>query len=144
MAKKFEIVRLGDTNTDSATSTAIKVGGVLVGCTVLFFGVRAVVKKIHANKGARQLTVDKNALSYDKAWYTNAANSLKTAFNAIMTFDSETIESIILQLKNVNDWNYLQKCFGSYDGKGLPALVNSMVFRHDNCVNHIKQIGGGI
>lgn len=148
MKKKFQIVKLGDTSPaqsgGSSNATAVIATVVLLSGTALFFGIRAWAKKAKANKGARQAKVDKSALSYDKSWYTNAANSLKTAFDAVMTYDSETIEGIILQLKNADDWNQLQKDFGSFKGKGLPALVNSMYWRHDSCVNHIKEIGGGI
>ena len=145
---KFEIVRLGDTKTvvteNKTVTTSVKAGLILIGGAALFFGVRAIVRNVKASQGARQTKVDKDSLSLEKSWYTNAANSLKTAFDAVITYDSETIEGIILQLKNADDWNQLQKQFGSLNGKSLPALINSMYFRRESCVNHIKQIGGGI
>ncbi len=104
---KFEIVRLGDTKTvvteNKTVTTSVKAGLILIGGAALFFGVRAIVRNVKASQGARQTKVDKDSLSLEKSWYTNAANSLKTAFDAVLTYDSETIEGIILQLKNADD-----------------------------------------
>lgn len=58
-----------------------------------------------------KIEVDTSQLSYERGEYFSMCSTLESAMNGTGTME-ESINEVIMRLRNQDDWNFLQKCFG--------------------------------
>lgn len=148
MAHKFTISTLGNPaaaavaveilkdkelrhETGSAINKVLKVTGIAIGATVLFFVGRSIAKKMKAkhaaNKALKAAThgLDKKELSKDKSWYAARVDDLVKYLNLndpclsenTREYDEGNVVNVIKQCENKHDWLMLCKEFGTKAGK---------------------------
>lgn len=127
---KFKIVGLGNpTSAANAVSLLkdkevrdtitlpIKIGGTIVGGTILFFVGKHLVKKIKDRSAAKDVAkgaednVDKENLTYKDKEYKTIAAALKVAMKST-DYDEEKIEAQLKKIKNQDDWNKVIAAYG--------------------------------
>lgn len=70
----------------------------------------AIRRMIH--KDIAKIEVDQTNLTYDRGEYFSMCSTLESAMNGTGT-QEESIMDVMMRLKTQDDWNFLQKCFGT-------------------------------
>ena len=162
---KFEIVRLGNPMAIASTSQILKdkelrqevrsdVGKVLkaVGITAagitVFVVAKKIVRRIKANKAVRDAkkAVNEKDLSYEAAWYSSSADSLKKAMDGnswYSNYDETAIKRVLSNLKSSSDWWQLYKDYGvdKYDRNLTTALQSDGDMDVAEYASILKKIG---
>ena len=127
---KFKIVGLGnpaaavtaaallkDKEVRDTITLPIKIGGTIVGGTILFFVGKYIIKRIKDRSAAKDVAkgaeqnIDKDNLSYKEKEYKAIAAALKVAMKS-SDYDEEKIEAQLKKIKNQDDWNKVIAAYG--------------------------------
>ncbi len=127
---KFKIVGLGnpaavataadllkDKEVRQTLTLPIKIGGLIIGGTALFFVGKHIVKKVRERSAAKEVAkgaesqVNKDNLTYSDKEYKAIAAALKVAMKD-SDYQEENIEAQLKKIKNQDDWNKVIAAYG--------------------------------
>lgn len=92
----------------------VKVAVIVVLIVVIYFFGKKIIAEIRKfiHKDIRKLDYNEKNLTYPKSDYYLFCSTLESAMQYTGT-DEDSIKDVISKLKNQDDWNFLQKAFGT-------------------------------